>query len=1365
MRTLFFYIAIVIFQVSFAQDYSNLLFETISSNNGLISDEVRTVDQDEQGFLWFGTKEGISRYDGYELKTFKENPVLGKLYGVDISIIERDNNGNVFIGTPSGLQAYNNNDGAQKLRSFKKLQGRKINDLLFDGKHTLYIASESGLFTYDTLNDTTIAIPAKRTNGLYSSNIKALLQDSKKQIWVASWGGGLSLLNPVNNKFTTYLNFLNPDHDKSRHNNCYSLFEDKYGYIWVGTWESGVFVMDFSNLASPKKIKHFVTNSEDPNSILGNIIYSIQTDKYDNYWLGTPYGLSILEDAFSPVPKFNNYIFDGSQFSVSNNEIFKIYKDQADIMWLATSGGGINKVFIDRLKFRSYQITDVDPQIKSQTIYCFTQYEKNKILLGVMGLGIIVYDTKTNTYSSAKEIPVFKNMLSQVILNAAKAFFWDNENTLWIGSRYKGVIRLNTQTGEYKNFSQTFNNFSGREIYDIFKDSSQRIWVGSNTGLDVLKSEKDLSFKNYNLNQLGENTSDNTTVTSITQLSNGKIWLGTLGKGVVEVSETEKGITFTEKNKFSSPEYTTLNIHDVFEDSKKNVWIATKGKGLLLWDQKYQLFYNPFQEKTATGDIVFNIEEDTNHNLWVTTNSGISKILRTSEGFKTELFAKNDGLQGNIFNLGAFYKDKNNLFYSGGFQGFNIFNPSDIKSNIYIAPVVISQVQFSGKDISPANYHNQTIKLPYSENNFTVSFAALSYANPEKNQYAYMLEGVDDTWRYANSSVRMATYAQLRPNTYRFFVKAANSQGIWNPEPATISFIIKPAPFKTWYAYTFYVLIIMGLIFLFYRMMLKNEKIKQDLKMEHLERLRSDNLNQFKLSFFTNISHELLTPLSIVSFAIDNWKKSNGKKELKVNIIENNVNNLIRLIRQLLHFRKMETGNMVLKVTDGNISAFTNEIFENFMLLAEKKQINFSIDVQENIRGYYDREKVEIILHNLLSNAFKYTRSGGLISATVSSVILNKNIPGVQFEITDNGVGIDEENLENIFERFYRVGDDKMNNDGIGIGLNLTKNLVNLHNGTIEVQSVKGEGTSFTVKLPIIALSSSISLNHEHDQKTKPTPISDQNATQLTPTTTESEPSLKKTKTILLVEDNEDFRLVLRDALKDEFLIEEAPNGEEGLKIALSRHIDLIVSDIMMPILDGIELCKRVKEDLNLSHIPIILLSAKVDDKHKISGYSSGADSYLEKPVNTVLLKARIKSIIKQRTDLQTKFNTGFSLEPENLEITTLDEKFITKAKEIVEANLSNTDLSVKTLCAELGTSNSMLYRKIKGLLDMTPNEFIRNIRLKRASQMLENGGGGINISEVVYNCGFSDLSYFGVCFKKQYGVTPSAFLKGERKY
>ncbi|MDB4335109.1 response regulator, partial [bacterium] len=847
----------------------------------------------------------------------------------------------------------------------------------------------------------------------------------------------------------------------------------------------------------------------------------------------------------------------------------------------------------------------------------------------------------------------------------------------------------------------------------------------------------------------------------------GQLWISFADGGIDKVIENKRNPkkAYFESALDSTEEFQP-DINVMYEDSRGKIWLGTNGNGLYLFNKEEKRIVNFSTSTAIQGNIIYSIVEDNSQHLWLSTNSGLSSlnIINLSKPYVINYNAE-DGLQGNIFIHKSCLKNKKGELFFGGYHGFNYFSPEKIKYNNYLPPMALTHFEVD-REPRYINYRNgEQMLINHKNNSFQISFAALSYTKSINNQYQFMLEGYDQEWVSTKNGINNAIYGKLPAGEYRFLLRGSNNNGVWNNIPISLDVIVKKSPFKTDLAYAIYTLMSILIIWLSIYYTKQNFKLQQTIKDEQNERLRAEKINQFKLKFFTNISHELLTPLSIISNAIEQYLDKKPRESKHLSIVQRNADRLTRLINQLLDFRKVEGLSRKLMVEKCEFNHLISSLKDNFVPLCDKNNINFIVDGMLEKDIHIDIDKIDKMLHNILSNAFKHTPENGEIILSYNTY-MDDSTEILKVAISNNGKGIPEDLIQQIFERFYRI-DDRKHESGAGIGLAFTKSLVTLHKGTITAENKAKGGATFTINIPVsewaytddekyleesnIAIEGQFAFEDEMDEIK--VPIS---------SIRESDEELPK---ILLVEDNHDMRTIMKNYLSKYFDIYESENGLEGLSSLNNVDIELIVSDIMMPEMDGLTFCKRVKSNITTSHIPVILTTAKRTKENLIEGYEAQADSYITKPVNLQLLLVRIINLLNQRNKLREIFSGDKQVSTKELSINNLDQQLFEKLNIFIDANISNSNLTIGMLSEHVNISSSVFYRKVKAFAGISPNEYLRSKRLNKAAELLRDG---LSPSIVAYDCGFSDPSYFGVCFKKHFGTPPkkyAAFAKEMKNY
>ena len=799
------------------------------------------------------------------------------------------------------------------------------------------------------------------------------------------------------------------------------------------------------------------------------------------------------------------------------------------------------------------------------------------------------------------------------------------------------------------------------------------------------------------------------------------------------------------------------------------LWAGTEGGGLYLYNRNKGEFEEKTRAYSIPGDVIVSIEEDKSGNLWLGTISGLVKLYVAAVGndFSTRIYTSADGLQDNfIVNSSC---SRNGELFFGGHKGYNSFFPDKMEipsqeTNFLITDIKIFNHSFSKlpvelqQKISPVMpTYTSKVELPHKYNNFSIEFAALTYKNPELNRYAYRLQNFDRDWQYTDADRRFAYYNNLPSGTYTFQLKATNENGEWSGYVRELTVVVLPPFWATWWAYLLYVIIVSVIGVSIYRTAKNRILLRNALRLREIEKAKAEELNHAKLQFFTNITHELLTPLTIISATVDELKTQAPSHNDLYTVMNSNIQRLIRLLQQILEFRKAETGNLKLRVSPGDIAAFVKNAAESFQPLVKKRKIHFSFLCDpESMIGYFDMDKLDKILYNLLSNAAKYNKEDGFIQVSLSYDETDKDF--VLLKIKDNGKGISKEKQKNLFKRFYEGDYRKFNTIGTGIGLSLTKDLVELHGGTISVESEVDHGTEFMVRIPIersyydeeqiddeaISLMQN-SVNYEDTQEDADV---------------ETQEVTIKANTILLVEDNGELLHLMTKLLSREYNVFTAQNGKEGIAVLEKEDVDLIVSDVMMPEMDGIEFCKYVKGHLEMSHIPMILLTAKNKEEDRAEAYEIGADAFISKPFNLTVLHARIRNLLKYKERMARDFKNQIVFEVKDLNYTSLDEDFIQRAIHCVNNHLEDPNFDQAQFADEMRTSKSTLYKKLKSLAGLNTSSFIRNVRLKAACRIMEEKGTNVRVSELAYAVGFNDPKYFSSCFKKEFDMLPSEYIE-----
>ncbi|GAB1855497.1 two-component regulator propeller domain-containing protein [Flavobacteriaceae bacterium MHTCC 0001] len=1386
------FILVSFFSILNAQNLPNdAVFEHIGSNHGLSQNDVNCIYQDVYGYMWFGTHDGLNKFDGYEFTVYLPKSNDPKSINSNlIYTIDGDEKGNLWIGTSGdGLNFFD-----RKTETFchythdsddkTSISDNNIKSILLDSQKRLWIISNKGI-DLGKIKEDKSKLTFKKIDESYNlPAVNYAFEDSKQRIWLGTRQGlflvhqdtlkenmsfeRISIKNVTirsisesNNKLIVGSNIslytLNESNDKFQlvkewskgdKETITNLLVDK-NTLWAGT-DDGLLAFDIKPKIRLKK--EFKYNPQNRNSINKNIVKALFKDKTGIIWVGTNGG---GVNKYDPKRKPFTHVTSTIQpESLSYDKIRSIYEDSHNNLWVGTEGGNLNMLPYqnsnDYIGFKEF--TNIKKTFSIEEV----EINGKKILLFGGESPYSIKQLDISNPQSIKEIPVID------LPNFGRSVFKilnDSDNNLWFGTYNDGIYRW-----LYDNTSKTYIKdklkSSNRDVFsipnniirNILEDRHGNIWFATGDGLAMLPKEEKLNknpkFKIFKHNPLNKNSISHNYILELFESKNGDIWIGTLGGGLNKLIPTSS-------------------------DNDKN-------------------FESYLREDGLPNNVIKGILEDDSGNLWISTNKGISKFNPKTKVFKN--YDANDGLQDNEFQELARLKRKNGDLLFGGVNGFNVFNPSKIKSNPIEGETVITGLSIFNKKIILGDTINNRVllktpisqtkhlKLRYKENNFALNFAGLHYSAPNKNNFLYKLEGFDDQWIFANSQKRQATYTNVSPGEYTFKVKASNNDNVWDSSPAEIKITVAPPYYLTGFAFFVYGLLFISCLLLYRRFTIIKTAKKHKLELEHIESEKNEEIQKAKLEFFTNITHEFTTPLTLIQGPLKHLQKkgdtlSNDAILEQYKLMEKNSDYLMRLISQLLDFRKMNQGKMRLVMRNSNIINFIKEVSEPFQFMARKQQMQFIVTSENESRlSWFDHDAVEKIINNLLSNAFKFTPKNGRININISFHNDSETAPNSSFpkyvmvKVSDSGPGMAESKVKSIFERFFsEKNEDRINAKGIGIGLTFTKDLVLLHQGNIRVESKLNEGSTFIVKLPtekraylnipeITCKDASESDFHVRSSESDSLAISlnddilDKNLMG----------SGNDTPILLVVDDNKDIRTFIKQALKDKYIVYTAENGEDAIDILSNISPKIVITDVMMPIMDGIELCKYIKNRKETSHIPVVMLTAKLSQENEILGLKNGADAYIRKPFDIELLELKLSNIIKHREELRNKFNLDITLQPKEITVTSVDERFLNQAIAIVEKHMMNTDFNVEMLVKEIGYSRTNLYKKFKEITGLSSSEFIRNIRLKRAVQLFEQSD--LSVKEIMYMTGFNTSSYFAKCFKKQFGVKPSEYVRQQNK-
>ena len=1344
-------------------DLKKSIFHALNTNDGLVSNEVTCFIQDNAGFLWIGTTNGLSRYDGYGFKSYKSNYLSPDFFtGNSIRALAKDNRDRLFVGTTSGLNIFDLKTGAVKQFPIETMNCGIINTLAVDKNGVLYIGTAIGVLRMNENEDSfdNIRYDANGTE-LRGNYIQSLFIDSRNVLWIGMWHTGFCALDLNENLFYTY-----PDIVNNRLLSITSFCEDKNNDIWLSTWnEDGVYRLQNPLQKGTFKLSIYPVLYEDVNAPSTPSVYGVlQDDKQGYVWVATSDGLKLITDPdnINSIVNYRNIEVNG----IVSNEISAIYKDNTGIIWFSMYGAGCSSIDLNKKYFSEYYFPELKSNNEIKTITSIYEDESGLLWMGVKAHNLILFDSKQKKVYRYFNDPILKALAPQS--NAVMSFARHSiQNELWLATRYHGVYVAKLKNNKPQSMLHLDESkLKSPNINKIVEGLNGYMWVATTEGVNYIENTISGKYTCHASDIIDEVIGKNI-INTLWYDKKQTLWIGTQDDGLFKLLLKHDGTPkIISQYNIANEKINNNSIVSIYSDSKNRFWIGTNGGGLSLYNPENDCFEVIANMTAMPDDAIYAIEEDSSGFLWLSTGKGLvcfNTDLPVERQIRT--FSSENDLDINSFYQGASCKGRNGELFFGASNGLLWFSTNDFFENTNSPTPVITDISIGNKSITELIKDDKEIKYlpPYTEelkishknNSVRIEFASLSYENSMSKTYAYKLQGIDDDWIYVKAKDRYAVYNNLKKGGYDFRVKTYNEDGYTNNGFASLRIVRQPAPWETFWAYLIYLFAVCALIYFIFRFLINRMDFKRTLEIGQMERLKSEEVHQAKLQFFTNISHELFTPITVLSCSLDDLASQQPQDSSLIYIMRMNLNRLMRLLQQILEFRKAETGNLKLKVSQGNIAGFINEICEiSFIPLMKTKQIQFRLHAEpEVLIGYFDSDKLDKIMYNLLSNAHKYNSVGGEISVGISKKKAN-NKNYVCIKVKDTGQGIEQEKMNTLFKRFYEGDYRKFKTKGTGIGLSLTKDLVTLHNGSIDVSSKVGEGTEFTVTLPI---DSSAYSAEQIDSSSDIITIAPVVTKEVQTTAIETETTTKDIA-ILVAEDNEDLLIVLENTLSRDFEVFKALNGVEALKILEENDIDIVVTDYIMPEMDGIELTRFIKKEVKYSHIPIILLTAKQDTSDKVIGFEAGADVYITKPFEIESLIANIKSLVKNRKKISALFPSKDKIKLSQFTYNSIDKDFLEKAIKIVEESVRISDFNATDFYQAMNMSQPTLYRKIKSMTNLSPNEFIRNIKFKLACKLLVERK--LSVSEVAYELGFTDSRYFSTVFKKEIGMSPSEYIK-----
>lgn len=1348
-----------------AQETHPFLFDHLTIDDGLSQSTVFAITRDADGYLWFGTRDGLSRYDSRSIKVYRNRKNDPKsLSGNSIQCFFTDDHKTLWIGTSEGISIYNpvqdnfiqskpNPDISHKLSS------NHVTAIAEDKDGTIWVGTYGGLckvISRKPLRYEHFRYQEGDPSSLVNDEVRALFVDKKGELWIGS-AMGVSRLATGKDGRHVFVNYPLPSLVRKGKSWVNCLAEDGDGNILIGTEENGIKLLN-------KKSGAITSYTLDVPA--GRSIESVRviqkTGSYE-YWIGTIDGLYIYNAATKKMTLLRNNPDDHT--TLSDNSVRSVYVDASGMFWVGTFYGGVNSYSPLSRQFGEVMLTNKKNQKAYKVAGAMVTDKHHNLWISTDGHGLYCLNPEGEIISQFKHNPQDPSSLSH---NKIKCLMLDDHG-LWIGT-INGLDYYDFGSRKIRHFfndSANPNTIPDDRIYDIKKDDDGYIWIATYRGGLCRFDKKTNTFVRFNHQEGVDNSLSADGVTSILKDSENNLWIGT----VSGLNKKPRGQSYFEHYRSTAGEDYVMCI---YEDKRKNLWIGMRDTGLKLKKPGSKMLTGFTMDHGLPGNNVSGIQEDAHGYLWISTDNGLSRLDPATYVFKN--YSKDDGLACKEFNLNSFHKDDKGYLYFGGYNGIVKFHPDSIRENATPPTMLFTKLKIFNKEVPidstgdgvlrQSLSRTASLTFTYQQNIFSVEFAALSFITASKNRYAYKLEGFEDQWNYVKDPI--ATYMNLRPGDYTLLVKASNNDGVWTQEPIRLQINVLPPPWKTWWAYTLYSVIILCLLYALIRFNKMRWKLAHDLELEHLEKDQQEKLHHAKLNFFTNIAHEIRTPLTLIVSPIEMMEEQYTqdaflKRQLR--IVRSNTTRLMRLINQLLDFQKQEAGNFNLKMHEGNIVDLLKEIVFSFTEHANSRRIRlkFAADYQ-TISLPFDHDELEKVFCNLLHNAFKFTPGGGEISVSITienSAEGDASRPFTKIVVEDNGIGIPSEELPKIFNRFFQVENTGINESGFGIGLALAKGIVDLHGGMINVESAEGGAgqsgfTRFTILLPLPVKSATPAvLSQEPSVLTHLVETVDEAEVD------EEDPTSRKRSDkplLLLIEDNVEIRTCLKMILSSSNQILEASNGKEGWEIATQQLPDLVISDIAMPEMDGLEFARLMKKDERTNHIPVILLTARGAMEHHVEGIETGADDYITKPFHARILQLKVRNLLALREKLKEKYHRVVTFEPTEETVEDPDSKFLVRLKNILEPNLNDPDFNVTKLVTEIGMSRPVLFRKIKMLTGLSVIDLIRSMRLKKAEMLLRQKK--MSVSEVAFTVGFNDPKYFSKSFRSQFGKTPTEYME-----
>jgi signal transduction histidine kinase/ligand-binding sensor domain-containing protein/DNA-binding response OmpR family regulator len=1331
-----------------AQSY-DLQFRNVSPQGGLTYSSVKAIAEDARGLMWFGTEHGLFRYNTTTIQKYihqQEDP--HSIPSNNVLHLFKDRSGRLWISTYGALCFFDESGQSFttiRLKEDPQVRSNSTIRQVLQNQNGDLFTLHSDQFSRLNLSDSVYeALPLRLTDE--SDVLTHAFFDATDNLWIGTDNGYVYFSQPPYKDFSVFC--------RVQESSVRCLKKDN-NTLWIGYEWGGVDHVNEQGLL----IEHYDQRNTGATYLPHNRVRQIVKDQENRIWIATYSGLLIISKSETQLIRKNPYN------KLTHNSIHSMFIDSRNSIWIGTWSGGVAYYSAYDHQFLHFNMSRGGNSLSmnSNVVSSFAEEPDGTVWIGTENGILNRFDRKDNTFKP------FVIQRASTGTGNIKCIALDHHNRLWVGTLSNGLWYFDKQSQLFRHVD--IFNVPIVNLYAILPDENG-LWLGTyNIGLFYydFSTQKVIAFRP---NATDPNSVSSIQIRAIFKDSYGGLWVGT-HSGLNYKPKGSSNFTRYYYNNTKGQRISNNEVFTVWEDHSGKIWIGTAGGGVDCYDPETRQFTNLTPKEGLAGYNVYGVLDDNRGNLWFSTDNGISCYHPDEKIFKN--YSQEDGLQGNQFNPGAVFKCRDGSMLFGGPNGFNLCMPNAIKTNPFVPEVVLTNLFINNKKVTSTDPNGplkrslsslEKLELKYFQNSLIFEFVSTNYIQPQKNQFRYRLINYEDNWQEAQNEDR-AIFTKIPPGTYTLEVVSANNDGVWSTTPTQLAVTIFPPLWLTGYAYAFYFLLIATILWFIRKEMTIRKELKEQLLLERVTRENEEKLHQMKLQFFTNISHDFRTPLSLILSPLEDILSDPGlspKATGDLTMIQRNAKRLRRLIDQLLDFRKLEFNKAVYTPAYADINGLCRDICHDFEMYACDKSISFRFESSlPKAKIVFDPDKMDKVIFNLLSNAFKYTPEHGEISLSAEVTGMEKEMSHFDYatdplptgtvlliRVKDNGSGIGKDELANIFERFYQTQGSY--GQGAGIGLHLCREYVRMHQGTILVQSSPGNGAVFTLLIPLITGGSVITesaTNKESWAVEQPEPDDDVFSDE------------KQTHSILLVEDNPEMQKYIRRLLKDEYRVLIAGNGIQGFEMANELYPDLIISDIMMPGIDGFELCRRLKEDIRTSHIPVILLTALSETDKKVSGLKTGADAYLTKPFDNKLLKAQIANLLAARRRMQQAFTESQEKWAADANVMPPDRKLMDKAIAIVDKHILDANFTVEQLAAELNMSRSSLHRKMRALTSQSATEFIRYIRLKKAIKLMKEGN--YNIDEVGYAVGFNSHSYFTQSFKKQFGKTPSAYLNDQK--